>query len=389
MNLEELQNADGERLTKFRKLGIYTPDTLIESVKRDEKQPYIIDGLLRTRSVNFLVGDSGLGKTPLAIQIALSVAAGIPVFGREVEKTPVLYCDAESGKHEFVDTLDVLSRFLKLSEPPSDFHVWSPNWEVAVESREERFAVLTERVRTRVDAVHAGFVVVDAFRTFWPQAETKNQIAAETIAALRKSKGVTWLLLHHRRKASQQFQIADLSENPRGWFQESAGSLALVNQSDTRVGVEAHPRRGEADLLMAGFIRGTGPFVPFDLARVADEDGTPIGYRLLTGVSLLNADDRALFQRLPARFRFKDVQVAMGGSSASNATRFNKKCLSLQVIKKDGSEYVKAEITVEGMEHVECPSTTTPSTPSTPVNGHAQTALDVAANTVQDGSHGR
>src|SRR5207249_4562753 len=103
-------------------------------------------------------------------------------------------------------------------------------------------------------------------------------------------------------------------ENPQAWLQECAGSLALVNQSDTRIGVEPHPK-GEADLLVAGFVRGTGRFVPLDLARVTNDEGTPVGYRLLTGIELLNQEDRALFERLPGRFRFKDVQAGMGGTS--------------------------------------------------------------------------
>jgi RecA-family ATPase len=155
-----------DREGQLRKFGIYTPESLADSLRTDSKTPYLIEGLLRRPSVNLLVGDSGLGKTPLAIQIGVCIAAGLPVFGRAVQKGAVLYCDAESGKPEFWETLQTVSRFLGLRTPPSDFHVWSPNWEIELPVPESRWQRPWEPVRDRVDAVGPTFVVVDAFRTF-------------------------------------------------------------------------------------------------------------------------------------------------------------------------------------------------------------------------------
>lgn len=356
--------ADEDRRRRLRGLGIYTPATLVEAVKKDAKKPFLVDGLLRPRSVNLLVGDSGLGKTPLAIQMGVSIAAGRPLLGRAVQQGRVLYCDAESGKAEFCETLQSVSRFLGLPEPPADFHVWSPNWDAT--RRDGHYWVgPCGEVQEKTELVKPAFVIVDAFRTFWPDAETKNRIAAETIAALRKVKGVTWLLLHHRRKLSHERGVAGLVDNPQGWFQESAGALALVNQSDTRIGVEDHAGK-EADLLVAGFLRGSGRFVPMDIARVLDEGGEPLGYRLLTGSALLNEEDRALFERLPSRYRFKDAEREMGGKSASNVARFNKRCEQLQIVQKVGAEYVKTGPSMESVEGVESSPTPAPRTPSAP-----------------------
>ena len=351
--------------TELRKLGIYTADTLHDSIKRDARKPYLVDGLLSRGSVNLLVGDSGLGKTPLAIQMSVCIAAGLPLFGRAVQTGTVLYCDAESGKHDFCETLQSVSKFLKLAEPPPNFHVWSPNWEGESPANEWESHLAT--VRNRVDAVKATFVVIDALRSFWPDAEAKNQNAAETLKNLKKSKGVTWLLLHHRRKTSHERTVADLAVNPNPWFQESAGSLALVNQSDTRIGVEFHPQRDTADLLVAGFVRGRGPFVPWDLARVADEeDGSPVGYRLLTGIDRLSVEDHRVYDRLPGRFCFNDAHREMGGKSASNTVRFLKRCDGVQILKRTGREYVKTPPAVESMERLEQPTPTTPLTPFRP-----------------------
>jgi RecA-family ATPase len=63
---------------QLRKLGVYTPSTLAKAVKDQTTQTYLVDGLIRPKSINLLVGDSGLGKTPLGIQLGASVASGLP-----------------------------------------------------------------------------------------------------------------------------------------------------------------------------------------------------------------------------------------------------------------------------------------------------------------------
>jgi RecA-family ATPase len=167
-----------EQDQRLRRLGIYTPQTLRKAVARDAKKPFLVEGLLRMRSVNLLVGDSGLGKTPLAIQIGICIAAGIPLFGHRVQQGRVLYCDAESGRAEFCETLQVISRFLGLQDAPPDFHVWSPNWEIE-RSEQKSWWSPGMRLKEIVDEVSPIFVVADAFRTFWPTAEVKNSDAAE------------------------------------------------------------------------------------------------------------------------------------------------------------------------------------------------------------------
>jgi hypothetical protein len=335
---------------RLKRLGIYTPDMLRRAIEREAKRPYLVEGLLRRGSVNLLVGNSGIGKTPLAIQIGLCVAAGIPLFGRAAQKGPVLYCDAESGRAEFWEMLAAISRFLGLHEPPADFHVWSPNWE-DTSKHDPAWWTAGVLVSERVREVQPALIIADAFRTFWPNAETKNKEAADTFASMRKDKG-TWLVLHHLRKPSQQpgGEKVDLVEDPHAWFREAAGAHAIVNHSDTRIGVEV--RRGEIDLILSGFMRGTGLLTPLELARAFDDDGNPVGYRLLTGIDRLNPDDRAVFDKLGATCRFKDVMAAFGGTSGSNPARFLDRCQLLQIIRKDGSEYVKVK-TAPKVEAVE------------------------------------
>ncbi|HET9192842.1 MAG TPA: hypothetical protein VFO21_08180, partial [Vicinamibacterales bacterium] len=59
----------------------------------------------------------------------------------------------------------------------------------------------------------------------------------------------------------------------------------------TRFGVVPHPRQG--DLLLGGFVRGSGPITPLDLARAMDDEGNPVGYTILTGSEQLSVSDLA------------------------------------------------------------------------------------------------
>jgi hypothetical protein len=123
------QSRSGERRREFRRLGIYTPRMLQDALRNNHHRRDLIEGLIGERSVNVLIGDSGLGKTPLCVQIGLCVAAGVPLFGRPVQQGKVLYCDAESDRAGFDRLLSSISLHLNLGAPPDDFHVWSPNWD--------------------------------------------------------------------------------------------------------------------------------------------------------------------------------------------------------------------------------------------------------------------
>ncbi len=58
----------------------------------------IVKGLLDREQTSLIVGETGSGKTFLALDLALHVAAGLPWFGRKVTTGPVIYIAAEAGR---------------------------------------------------------------------------------------------------------------------------------------------------------------------------------------------------------------------------------------------------------------------------------------------------
>ena len=57
--------------------------------------PYIVKGMLASKSLSMLYGPSNSGKSFLALHLAASISTGTPWFGRKVEQAPVLYLAAE------------------------------------------------------------------------------------------------------------------------------------------------------------------------------------------------------------------------------------------------------------------------------------------------------
>ncbi len=332
----------------LRELGVYSPAMLERLAK--ERRTYLIEDLFLKPSINIIIGDSGLGKTPLLIQMGICIASGRPFLGRGVlQSGTVLYADFESPAGEFQTMLTDISRFLGLTEVPSAFRVWSPYWSEGSGTSSS----LEAQLKRMVEKLEPSLVVVDSLRDIWPTAESKNEEASRVYKFQREMSkcGASFVNVHHVRKPNSQFTPPDLASDPHGWLLEAAGARALINQSDTRLGIERRETNG-ADLLISGFTRIVGRVAPLYVRRECDEQGFPLGYRALTGVSLLPENYRKAFVSLPESFRFTDAQRLLGGgNSGSNTSNFIGACRSLGLIRHDPLSrlYVKVDSGIIGV----------------------------------------
>src|SRR5207302_2870448 len=104
--------------------AVRTPEKLQERSLALGSLEYLVDGLLPSRSIALVVGDSGLGKSPLLYQMGLCVAAGVPFLGKQVRQGKVLYMDFENGLRESNDLIKQLASFLRITVPDS-FLTWN------------------------------------------------------------------------------------------------------------------------------------------------------------------------------------------------------------------------------------------------------------------------
>lgn len=334
-----------------RRWGIYTPGELRQKCKELDCGASLIKGLIPARSLGIVVGDSGVGKSPLLYQAAICVSAGIPFLGRATLSGPVLYLDFENGLGDVDDMIGRLSGHVGLAGVAENLRLWNyndapPRW-------------TPEALGSMVRDTQPVWTIVDSVGAFAPEIEEKASIVTRVYQEFRKiirECHTTITVVHHLKKPSSKPDESPppLQEDPKRWLLQARGSRALINSSDVRIGVDLfgssqHPesmdrKSREVALVMAGFGRVRGNIVPAYLARVLDEDGDALGYELMSGESLLfNDDQQQAYRRLPTAFRFKDAQMTYG-RRAQATVDFLQKCISVSIVRKEGREYRKLEL---------------------------------------------
>jgi hypothetical protein len=315
---------------------------LTERRRKLDAGSHLISGLLPSRSVAILVGDSGLGKSPLFYQAALCIAAGVPFLGLPVRQGPVLMFDFENGLAESEELIARLAEHLRLKEKPENFLVWNAN------DSASRFGQpghgVPDIIRDWSKQVGpGGLVLIDPVTGAWPDIEEKNSRAVEVIQQLRainRECGTTFWVSHHLRKPprdpQQRIMLADCG-NSRDWFKEARGASAFINASDIRLGVDipgvlaltdqasGKYKEEEIALVLRGFGRVRGEIGPIYLARRFDAESNPIGYRRLVSEELLfNADQQEAFKKLPNRFTTGEAKAAYGRRDQATADMLGK-----------------------------------------------------------------
>ena len=285
--------------------GIFGPDDFDLLCAKAVRNVGPVRDFLPHHGVSLLVGDSGLGKSPLAYQLGLCVAAGVPFIGLETKPGIVVYLDYENPATVAQELRQRLTKFLGFQKAPSNFHLWTLEADKDLPTMDELCAT-----------AEPALIIVDSLRSHNPEFE-KPDSSGELIAELRnaaKPCGVTVLAIHHPRKRSRDGDVPKLdSENTvlMDWFNEASGARALVNQSDTRVGVDIPDgnKKNPPALILRWHLRGAGPRGPVYLERMCDETGEPVGYERLTGASLLqNVEQVAAFRVLPLEFSFAEAK---------------------------------------------------------------------------------
>jgi hypothetical protein len=348
---------DAEFAKLKAKWAIYRPDELRCRCQARGNQRYVINRFVPEKSLVLMVGDSGLGKSPLAYQMALCVAAGVPFLGEPVQQTSALYLDFENGSFEVNHLVGQLSKHLGIAEPPRHLTLWNigdckPDWGTSGHSA-------VELIRD----VKPGVVFIDPLTAAYPDMEKTSVEATNGIQRFRAAMrdcNCSVVGLHHRKKpptpkvgqAVVPTSIEDGSD-PRPWFADARGSGVLVNGSDVRLGLDRPGISGVLDggkdtvaLVIRGYVRLHGEIPTSHLVRVHDEAGEALGYRLANGIELLgNPAQEQAFKRLPDGFEFKEAKRVYG--KEDQATRdFLLKCKARGILRQVGHgfyEKVKVE----------------------------------------------
>jgi hypothetical protein len=173
----------------------------VAGVRALEPPEPLVKGLLSKDSLASLYGPSGIGKSFLGLDLALSVATGTPLFGIPVEAGPVLYVVAEgaSGMGRRVDAWCGLHGVYD----PEQHH---PLWWVrgAINVGQDAWAAALGEVAAEVGAV---LVVIDTLARCTVGIEENSAkemgLVVANLDCIRRATGACVLVIHHTGVADQ------------------------------------------------------------------------------------------------------------------------------------------------------------------------------------------
>jgi hypothetical protein len=334
--------------------------TFDELAKRCEElgaSEYLISELSPKQSLGIIAGHSGLGKSALTYQMAISVASGKDFLGYKVNKGRVLVMDYENGIEQVRNMVESISKYLNLEAEPKELGLWNFNDHDSSSS--------FQLMKTEIIKFKPTLLIIDALSGMFPEIEEKNSNALKAYHELRdimNKCGTSIFVIHHLKKPSsdKSYSPPSLEDSSiREWFYQVRGASALINNSDIRIGIDESRQQGygfpsdqgnnEVALVMRGFGRVKGELPLIHIARAYDDEGEPLGYRKASGSMLLfNPEQEEIFNKLQNQFRFKEAQQIYG-KGAQATTDFLKKCINVGILKKHGkSGYEK--VTTEPIE---------------------------------------
>ena len=178
----------------------------------DERVSWIVDGLLPSGGLSLLAGKPKAGKSTLARCLALSVARGLPVIGRDTVAGPVIYVALEDKRSEVKKHL----REMGAGREPLMFHVGP----LVLDADEA-----VGQVQSLAGSLGAVLIVIDTLLRFIhvrnanDYAEMTN--ALNPLLVLARTTGAHLMLVHHAGKKNR----ADLDA--------ILGSVAFAGSVDT------------------------------------------------------------------------------------------------------------------------------------------------------------
>lgn len=209
-----------------------------ELMAADFPEPrFAIPGIV-PEGLTFFAGAPKLGKSWLALNLAVAVSAGGKALGSlPVERGEVLYLSLEDPPRRLKQRLSMLLGF---EAPPQGLH-FETQWERTTDGGADRLQAWLK------DHPECRLVIIDVFARIRPRVPEKvdrytaDYEAAAPIKALADQYGVAALILHHTRKASAEDFLESVS-----------GTNGLAGAADTITVLRRARGRADAELHVTG-----------------------------------------------------------------------------------------------------------------------------------------
>lgn len=276
LDVQEQLGITGERLDKIRTSAelVYAPQTSIlecsNEAKVDTSSPYLIKGIIPSRSVSALYGASGSGKTFYALDLAFHICLGLPWRGRRVRQAPILYIALE-GEAGFGKRVEVAK---KNYGTPGKYYFARLLAPIGLGTSEanrtsEELIIRAAQLQKQKTGQPVGLIVIDTLARAMA-GDNENEAAAMStflarVERIRSKTGAAVLLIHHPGK--------DQSLGLRG-------SSALFAALDAVVRIDREKQAPERTVTLEKSKDGIeGPIENFTLSTEVvgvDDDGDEI-----------------------------------------------------------------------------------------------------------------
>ena len=181
---------------------------LVEDQAAGRQPLWLLDRLLPAGGVSLLAGEVASGKTFLALDLAISAAAGLPAWGgRACLKSKVLYCCLDSSPRTIRSRVQALCAGRGIDPPHDLFFDFSPlNLAAAPSAPASAGAGGQERLRQMVAAHQFTLVVLDVLARYLPGVDENAVSAVGPVFSLLRSlaagSGASFLVVHHFNKSA-------------------------------------------------------------------------------------------------------------------------------------------------------------------------------------------
>jgi hypothetical protein len=327
----------------LQRYGVRSARDFVDRHKSETDANDLIAGIIPRASIGLLLGDSELGKSPLAYLMAICVASGVECLGSKVRQGPVVYFDFENGSQNIAAWLENIPTGLGLPKVPDEFRIWSTHDSSSYELNEDNVSYI-------IGTYNPSLVIIDTLPSFLPKIEDDNKTVNDLYKQWRgvtRKTGSSILFIHHPKKEGNEDRRPPLlTANLREWFQWTRGPKSIVTGVDVRLGVDAPSfasllkvgadGQERVDLILRGMSKGTGEVPTRYLTRTYNDEGVPLIYRALTGVELLfDPLHITVFKELGQTFATKDAKHALGKGDSATA-KFLGNCQSCRLIVQTG-----------------------------------------------------
>lgn len=218
-------------------MAVHLDDALRELVdEEDDSADWLVDGLIGKQSIGMLAGEPQIGKSTLAVQLAVCLANGRDVLGRRCfAPKRVLYLIAEGSRAQFLTRLGKACRALNLPRPSGPWFMQAADADVFdIAKPGFEFIIANER---------PDLVILDTCYKFAPGCnenhadEWRSRIYYPLFRFSGKLK-TSFLLLHHENK----------SKDGKGGPESVAGTYAQYADTDSFMRLRASD--GDGNLML-------------------------------------------------------------------------------------------------------------------------------------------